>query len=271
MIIIIIITFDGTINTKGMFLVLKWLLHWLPKMWWQNQVSSQAFMTDGDAYEKGEQSTCLIHVFDYVWIYQPVQGSQHSHWQNGHLWSQFYGEGGTWKWGLGLIGGSRVQDGEQCKNKKNIITFEMLLNGANAPSMSFSGNCLWPCQKNSEYRREIKEKSWCWDLLESSQKDIQEQSVEVQRISTISGYNFQIIPRTLFRCSLCSFNLIHLQLLGDISDINSNLYLYINHIYVSEHNLWKVFSSPWRAPGSSPVFDACGIAGWFGKVLTGKF
>ena len=22
------------------------------------------------------------------------------------------------------------------------------------------------------------------------------------------------------------------------------------------------FSSPWRAPGSSPVFDACGIAGW---------
>ena len=121
MIIIIIITFDGTINTKGMFLVLKWLLHWLPKMWWQNQVSSQAFMTDGDTYEKGEQSTCLIHVFDFVWIYKPVQGSQHSHWQNGHLWSQFYGEGGIWKWGLGLIG---VQDGEQCKIKRNIITLK---------------------------------------------------------------------------------------------------------------------------------------------------
>ena len=24
----------------------------------------------------------------------------------------------------------------------------------------------------------------------------------------------------------------------------------------------QLFFSPWRAPGSSPVFDACGMAGW---------
>ena len=30
--------------------------------------------------------------------------------------------------------------------------------------------------------------------------------------------------------------------------------------------LKSFFSSPWRAPGSSPVFDACGIAGWKKKL-----